>query len=497
LRPNSVQCRVPPPPRPLVTISTTRTLRRRGDDPSDPTTLPPPSRSTASGLGVRADEALPGDARGWLLAQFDSYVAQPQAWSEQPSSAALLVAYGDLVSRPAPGRRGERGRARQKLAAEVRDRYRAAVGARIATALVTPAPFAERLVHFWANHFAVSIEKPSIGSIAGAFEAEAIRTHVFGSFETLLLAVERHPAMLIYLDQVRSIGPAERRRAGAPPRPTPSAGAASTRNLAREILELHTTGVRSGYSQDDVTELARALTGWSVGATAVPVRRAVRPASRADSCSSRRCTSRAFRSVLGERYEPSGEGQALAILRRLAVAPGDGAPHRDQARAPLRRRCAGAGARRSARERIPAQRRRPADGLSRPDRFARGVAGPKRRSSRRRGNGRCRRCAASAGATCAAGARADDRPARPADVAAGIAGRLRRQRGELGRSRRADASRRAGAAFRRAAPAARSTRARSARSCCPAACRRRRRRRSLAPTARRPRSRCCSRRPNS
>ena len=160
------------------------------------------------GLGVRADEALPGNARGWLLAQFDSYVAQPPAWAEQPSSAALLVAYGDLVRAQRQADATSEVATRQKLAAEVRDRYRAAVGARIATALVTPAPFAERLVHFWANHFAVSIEKPSIGSIAGAFEAEAIRPNVFGSFETLLLAVERHPAMLIYLDQVRSIGPA-------------------------------------------------------------------------------------------------------------------------------------------------------------------------------------------------------------------------------------------------------------------------------------------------
>ena len=200
------------------------------------------------GLGVRADEPLPGDAKGWLLAQFASYVAQPADWSAQPSSAALLVAYGDLLRAQRQADAASEVAARQKLAAEVRDRYRAAVAARVTTALVTPAPFAERLVHFWANHFAVSIEKPSIGSIAGAFEAEAIRPNVFGSFETLLLAVERHPAMLIYLDQVRSIGPgsAQARRAAR-------AGLRRglNENLAREILELHTVGVRTGYGQDD------------------------------------------------------------------------------------------------------------------------------------------------------------------------------------------------------------------------------------------------------
>ena len=287
-------------------------------------THPDPTTATAIalnrfGLGARADEPLPDDTRGWLLAQFDRYVAAPPAWSAQPSSAALLVAYGDLVRAQRAADAASEVGARQKLAAEVRDRYRAAVGARIASALVTPAPFAERLVHFWANHFAVSIEKPSLGSIAGAFEAEAIRPNVFGSFEALLLAVERHPAMLIYLDQVRSIGPqsvAALRAAAA----DPERRRGLNENLAREILELHTTGVRSGYSQDDVTELARALTGWSVGASAAPY------SVRANAEPGRFVFVSALhepgvRSVLGERYDASGEGQALAILRRLAVAP--------------------------------------------------------------------------------------------------------------------------------------------------------------------------------
>jgi uncharacterized protein (DUF1800 family) len=271
------------------------------------------------GLGVRADEPLPGDARGWLLAQFESYVAQPPEWSAQPASAALLVAYGDLLRAQRQADATSEVAARQQLAAEVRDRYRAAVAVRVTTALVTPAPFAERLVHFWANHFAVSIEKPSLGSIAGAFEAEAIRPNVFGSFESLLVAVERHPAMLIYLDQIRSIGPesvAARRAAAA----DPERKRGLNENLAREILELHTTGVRSGYSQDDVTELARALTGWSVGASAGPAtaRPGIEPGRFVFVAA---LHEPGARRVLGDRYEAAGEAQALAILRRIAVAP--------------------------------------------------------------------------------------------------------------------------------------------------------------------------------
>ena len=92
--------------------------------------------------------------------------------------------------------------------------------------------------------------------IAGAFEREAIRAHVLGRFGDMLLAVESHPAMLIYLDNARSIGPnspaGRNRRRGL------------NENLAREILELHTLGVRSVYTQDDVTNFAKVITGWTV-----------------------------------------------------------------------------------------------------------------------------------------------------------------------------------------------------------------------------------------
>jgi uncharacterized protein (DUF1800 family) len=117
--------------------------------------------------------------------------------------------------------------------------------------------FGERLAIFWANHFAISAAKgPNVRILAGAFEREAIRPHVFGRFADMLLAVETHPAMLIFLDNQQSIGPnskaGQNRKRGL------------NENLARETLELHTLGVNGGYTQNDVTALARIITGWTV-----------------------------------------------------------------------------------------------------------------------------------------------------------------------------------------------------------------------------------------
>ena len=116
--------------------------------------------------------------------------------------------------------------------------------------------FAERLVHFWSNHFCVSAAKgPLARAAAGCFEREAIRPHVLGRFGAMLKAVESHPAMLFYLDNAQSFGPnsmaGQNRKRGL------------NENLAREILELHTLGVAGGYTQADVTALARIITGWT------------------------------------------------------------------------------------------------------------------------------------------------------------------------------------------------------------------------------------------
>jgi uncharacterized protein (DUF1800 family) len=130
------------------------------------------------------------------------------------------------------------------------------VAARYAAATGSTTPLVERLVAFWSNHFTVSGIRPVVRPLAGAFEREAIRPHILGNFEDLVLAAVRHPAMGLYLDNAVSVGPesrgGEKRDRGL------------NENLGRELLELHTLGVQGGYTEEDVRALARILTGWSI-----------------------------------------------------------------------------------------------------------------------------------------------------------------------------------------------------------------------------------------
>jgi uncharacterized protein (DUF1800 family) len=147
--------------------------------------------------------------------------------------------------------------------------YRAQVLARAQSAASTDRAFAERLVYFWSNHFAVSADKGAVFGLAGTLENEVIRPHVNGRFVDMLTAVEQHPAMIAFLDNQYSVGQdsdlaqraAERRFDAAKPRRQ----FGINENLAREILELHTLGVNGGYTQADVTSFAQIITGWSIG----------------------------------------------------------------------------------------------------------------------------------------------------------------------------------------------------------------------------------------
>ena len=133
--------------------------------------------------------------------------------------------------------------------------FDAEVTARFTRWATTDTPMLERLVAFWMNHFTVSAGKNGFVTAAtGAFEREAIRPNILGKFETMVLAVEQHPVMLIYLDNQASTGPNS--RAGN------NGAKGLNENLAREALELHTLGVDGGYTQTDVTSFARILTGW-------------------------------------------------------------------------------------------------------------------------------------------------------------------------------------------------------------------------------------------
>ena len=288
------------------------------------------------GIGARPGESPPGDPKGWLLGQFDRFEPRPAAIAAVADSHAVAAALTDAADQ-ARRLRGDSGRKRQAngadpAAAAARDAldtgrrdarraYVAAVGARMESALATPAPFVERMVWFWANHFAVSIDKGGMVGFAGPFEFEAIRPHVLGSFGAMVNAVERHPAILLYLDQARSIGPdsALGRRIAARGRRK----AGINENLGREAMELHTLGVRTGYSQADVTEFARALTGWTVagrgnGFGAQFAGDAGRPG---DFVFAGRLHEPGVRTIMGKRYAQAGERQAQAVLDDLVASP--------------------------------------------------------------------------------------------------------------------------------------------------------------------------------
>jgi len=165
------------------------------------------------------------------------HAAKPEAM--QPNAAAPPAA------KPAP----------QPLNV-IQKTFRAEALARLQRATLADCGFTERLVVFWSNHFCISASKGELARIwAGAFEREAIRPHVLGRFADMLRAAEQHPAMLFFLDNQQSLGPDSRagqnRKRGL------------NENLAREIMELHTLGVGGGYTQDDVTSLARIITGWT------------------------------------------------------------------------------------------------------------------------------------------------------------------------------------------------------------------------------------------
>jgi uncharacterized protein (DUF1800 family) len=191
----------------------------------------------AAALAALAGSAMPTPEVAALL-----FPAAPTATAAGPEMAAGSMPSGAAVKPETPPQ--------QKA-------FRADVQARLAQAYAAPVGFVERLVAFWSNHFCVSVAKSAIGrGAAGAFEREAIRPHVLGRFADMLLAVERHPAMLNFLDNQQSIGPnsvaGHNNKSGL------------NENLAREILELHTMGVGSGYTQTDVTQLAYILTGWTI-----------------------------------------------------------------------------------------------------------------------------------------------------------------------------------------------------------------------------------------
>lgn len=273
------------------------------------------------GLGARPGEAPRlGDPRGWLVEQLAG--APPGLGVHAPPADATA----DLFRTFQAALRARDEDRIAELRREVQRHRQAEMAAVLTTRIVTDRPFVERWVAFWSNHLCVSaLDGFQTAFLAGAYEREAIRPNVFGRFEELVLASARHPAMLTYLDNVRSVGPGS----VAARRPQRGGGAAAqafrglNENYARELLELHTVGVEGGYGQEDVEQLARILTGWGVDALG-PARGGIR----GDDTGGRAEPELRFRfnpllhepgrkRVMGRSYD-QGEGGGVAVIRDLA-----------------------------------------------------------------------------------------------------------------------------------------------------------------------------------
>lgn len=300
---------------------------------------PDPSLSAAIavtrfGLGARPGEIAEAahDPKGWLTAEIrpegaDQPVeASPETAAQriaelrqfQQQRRAFKQAAADKGPQADPPRDPVK-MAQKLLRQDVAQDFlaRARLGA------TTGAGFRERWTLFWANHFTVAAKNLPCALVVGPYENEAIRPHVFGRFEALLTAVETHPGMLLYLDQAQSIGPdspfAERVKARAARFGArgPAAGRklGLNENLARETMELHTVSVNGGYTQADVTEFARALTGLSIGGFGGPAGQVGETVFREPAHEP------GVRTIMGVRYPQTGEAQPMAILADLARKP--------------------------------------------------------------------------------------------------------------------------------------------------------------------------------
>jgi uncharacterized protein (DUF1800 family) len=225
---------------------------------------------------------LPADPAAWLSQQLRQ--SDPTRIDPPPSTATGLEALRfDRETKPPPEQRA------------VRPLFQAQARAELDNALTTSAPFRERLVWFWTNHFTVSVRGGGTAALCGAFVEEAIRPNVTGRFEAMLMAVMHHPAMLIYLNNARSVGPDS------------VAGEVYHRglneNLARECMELHTVSPAAGYTQADVTSFAKILTGWSLDLHSYPPGFRFRAAAHEPGS----------QVVMGRRFPPGEEGGAAAL----------------------------------------------------------------------------------------------------------------------------------------------------------------------------------------
>src|SRR5437660_6538609 len=255
-------------------------------------------------VGQIVDSALqPSGAANRALYEFNAErlakdklarVRREAAQMENPGMAAAEMKSDAPAAAPAQPEPEPLGR--QIFFREAKARFDAAYQADIG--------LVERLVWFWSNHFCVNADSTVM---AGGYEREAIRPHVLGRFADMLLAAEGHPAMLLYLNNEQSVGPDS--IAGV------NRDRGLNENLAREILELHTLGVRTVYGQADVTSFAKILTGWTI----LPP--ATNPDHGGEFVFLRRAHEPGPQTVIGTAYADGGVEQGRAVLTDLAHHP--------------------------------------------------------------------------------------------------------------------------------------------------------------------------------
>jgi uncharacterized protein (DUF1800 family) len=270
------------------------------------------------GLGARRGERQKiGDPRQWLRAQLDG-----GAPSFAPPTGINPAAIGDALRaiRMAGGDEQERRQARRRVVQMATDEVHAALSARV----TSDRPFVERLVAFWSNHLCISTgSKIIVAPLAGSYERDVIRAHVLGRFEDMVLASAKHPAMLVYLDNFQSIGPNSRGARGGQRNNGQRRGL--NENYARELLELHTLGVNGGYSQQDVQELAKILTGWTIdglgGRPAGGRRRRANADGPIEFTFEESLHEPGSKTVLNQRYTEAGIDEGERVIRALCRHP--------------------------------------------------------------------------------------------------------------------------------------------------------------------------------
>jgi uncharacterized protein (DUF1800 family) len=217
-------------------------------------------------------------------------------------------ALGEFIELRKEARSDDEG-AKQRRRIEQGRAAREAAEARLVRAVESPRQLEEVMVDFWFNHFNVFAGKGIDRALVASYERDAIRPYALGSFRALLGATARHPAMLFYLDNVVSSAPGQDARGNGK-----NKSAGLNENYARELMELHTLGVDGGYTQRDVTELARMLTGWTFAQ-----RRLVRDGETFRFDAGRH--DRGVKTWLGHEVAPAGQAEGEYALDVLAVHP--------------------------------------------------------------------------------------------------------------------------------------------------------------------------------